>query len=216
MQAFLEFWKARGLLTQIPESGLRNTDCCSSTPPVGVIKIICDGAYEGHSKNAGIGKVVRDFHGMFLTGWCGSIVADSGFLAELKAVKKALELSSYWPGVGLMLEVDCESVTRFLNFAPAIIYTYVIGNTSLYLDIWDILVSLSCVTFSLTRRGENLAANCLAGLASRELESVGSVFTPRPPLALVLLQDSMNVPLSTSGQYSVATDREGICSSFLF
>ncbi|XP_054812618.1 uncharacterized protein LOC129313485 isoform X3 [Prosopis cineraria] len=88
-----EFWKINHSLPNIT----RSSEIFNSVwkpPDSGIVKINCDGAFSEAKKMAAIGIIACDSSGSFLKGWRKVVDADSGFLSELLACKKEVQLAS--------------------------------------------------------------------------------------------------------------------------
>lgn len=176
-------------------------------PPHGCIKVNCDGAFCEKTGRGGIGIVGRDWSGDFIRGWAQAIRAMSAFHAELLALLKAVEFAEFWGTSPVVIETDCRELylavqTRNSNKCDWRVQ-------AVLEDVFFLLSSRSNISFSHTPRGGNLAADCIAALASREVEPTGLILVSPPSLASILAREK-NSRMHFEVQPVLGENRKGI------
>ncbi|XP_039066672.1 uncharacterized protein LOC120212445 [Hibiscus syriacus] len=101
-----------GSTAPIPEKVLNSIVYCWNPPPVDYFKMNVDGAVCSVGMMAGIGGILRDWNRVTLLSFSESVGPTTPILAELKAIKKGIDIfvSSDWVLKGRLI-IECDSKT---------------------------------------------------------------------------------------------------------
>ncbi|KAF7814503.1 reverse transcriptase [Senna tora] len=185
--AWAEFLSRRKDKCSPPALGLPGDDQLYWQPPApSFVKVNTDGAFSVGDGKAGIGVVFRNVSGGVLDGCAALVDANSAFMSEALAVRKALEMAVSLGFCNLMVESDCLNLIRSLN-----------GDTSCGLwdcsaildDILSLKASLGNVSFGWIPRSYNLVADWLSKAVVWRMCPLGWVSSPPSSLALLLAAD---------------------------
>lgn len=107
-----QFWHTNGWLGPDEITVFERSVSAWKPPPVGVIKINCDGAFVNETKRAGLGVIFRDYAGDLIESACVTTVASSDFMAEALALKKGMQMALDLDMKEVMFESDCEGLVK--------------------------------------------------------------------------------------------------------
>lgn len=158
-------------------------------PPMDFVKLNMDGSVHG-SSNAGIGGVVRNEVGMWLTGFSSNIGPASPLLAELKALHKGLQIA--WEHGFRRIVCESDSLDAVNLVQNAIIPSH--QHAGILFSIKDRLALDWNVQVVHTLREGNNCADALAKMGACSGSNI--LVWEHPPRSVehLLLMDALGVP----------------------
>jgi ribonuclease HI len=85
-------------------------------PPVDVLKINFDGAYNADTKSGGWGFAIRDMSGQFCGAGAGRLLCiSSAAQAEILACEEAVHAASEWGMTKVIVESDSQNLVRAMQ-----------------------------------------------------------------------------------------------------
>lgn len=105
----LEFWEACDFSKdQSDKIEVPTSTPHWNAPPLGFLKINCDGAFNDSHKSAAIGICCRNASGVFPWGLCDKVKSLSAFMIEALALHRALLLAKDLALSKVIFECDCK------------------------------------------------------------------------------------------------------------
>ncbi|CAK9138877.1 unnamed protein product [Ilex paraguariensis] len=130
-----------------------------SKPPMGWIKINCDGAYYEKSNSAASAAVAHNHEGIPLTGAAARLTVSSALAAEACAVRRAATITLNEGYREVIIESDLNALVHSLNQGSTATTREI---EAIQQDIWHYVKDITKVIFKHTRRSGNSAAHTLA------------------------------------------------------
>lgn len=155
-------------------------------PPVsGEYKMNSDGAFKHDDDRMGMGGIVRDAHGAWISGFYAGSLGGDALRAEIAALKHGLTLLWNANVRRATCEVDCLDIVEALENDRYQFHAL----ASELLDIRLLLDRDWTVTLAYVPREANAAADCLAGLGASLLCPLTCLESPPQELQPILARD---------------------------
>lgn len=160
-------------------------------PDLGCIKINCDGAWCKETKEAGLGVIARNHHGMVVAGTSISSHSNSALIVEASAALEGLKLAKAKGFQDVIMEIDSEQLFLAVSHSSLHLFWEIYP---LIKQIRSFQSQLNCCRWSLVKRASNAAADLLAVQAKKRMDLGNWVLHPPSSLVNVLRSDGLPAP----------------------